>query len=147
MLKDLKEIAQNVSKLESAFATGYIVNATVNESSPSFTENKAEVETLIRNALARYDADKTGMFDYALETSGGAVASTRCTETYVSRTAAYTLFGIPLWYPSNNPRVAIQPGTLPGECWAFKGSAGYLVIQLSKPVRPTAVSVEHITRA
>ena len=36
-----------------------------------------EVERMIRSALIRYDADKTGSFDYALETSGGSVISTR----------------------------------------------------------------------
>ena len=37
----------------------------------------SEVEKMIRTALIRYDADKTGSFDYALETSGGSVISTR----------------------------------------------------------------------
>ena len=59
----------------------------------------------------------------------------------------YSIFGIPLWYPSNNPRTVIQPGVLPGECWAFKGSAGFIVIQLSEPVLPTQFSVEHISKS
>ena len=29
----------------------------------------------------------SGMFDYALETAGGSVISTRCTETFVKKTA------------------------------------------------------------
>ena len=107
---------------------------------------RGEINSLIQAALIQYDADKTGMFDYALETAGGSVISTRCTETFVTKTAMYTLFGIPIWYPSNNPRTAIQPGMMPGECWAFKGSTGYLVIQLSMPMRPTRFSLEHIPR-
>ena len=35
----------------------------------------------------------------------------------------------------------------PGQCWAFKGTQGYLVLQLSTAVKPTAFSMEHIPRA
>lgn len=31
----------------------------------------------MKKALARYDADKTGLFDYALESAGGSILSTR----------------------------------------------------------------------
>ena len=106
-----------------------------------------DVAKLVENALIQYDADKTGLFDFALETAGGSVVSTRCTETYVQKSGMYSLFGIPIWYPSNNPRTIIQPGVLPGECWAFKGSAGYIVIQLSEPIRPNQFSLEHISKS
>ena len=32
----------------------------------------------------------------------------------------------------------------PGECWAFNGSEGYLVVQLSAAITVTEVSIEHI---
>ena len=35
----------------------------------------------------------------------------------------------------------------PGNCWAFKGSEGYLVIQLSGMIKPTAFSMEHIPKS
>ena len=59
--------------------------------------------------------------------------------------------GVPLWLPniwgpSTNPRTAIQPGVMPGECWAFKGSEGFLVIKLSMPMKPTRFSLEHIPK-
>jgi SUN domain-containing protein 1/2 len=107
---------------------------------------RTEVRQLVHTHLIQYDADKTGLFDYAMETAGASVVNTRCTETYTRKTAAYSLFGIPLWFPFNNPRTAIQPGVLPGECWAFKGTQGFLVIELSRPMRPTQFSMEHIPR-
>lgn len=106
-----------------------------------------DVALIVQNALIQYDADKTGLFDFALETAGGSVISTRCTETYVQKSGMYSLFGIPIWYPSNNPRTIIQPGVLPGECWAFKGSSGYIVIQLSEPILPNQFSLEHISKS
>ena len=35
----------------------------------------------------------------------------------------------------------------PGQCWAFKGTEGYLVIQLSGWIIPTAFTMEHIPKA
>ncbi|KAG7239548.1 hypothetical protein INR49_028786 [Caranx melampygus] len=71
-------------------------------------------------------ADK--MADFALETQGASVISTRCSETYRIRSACVTLFGFPLWYPSESPRTVIQgyPVLLPGKCWAFHGVQGTL---------------------
>ena len=118
-----------------------------NGSDPMNCLSREDVMLIVKNALIQYDADKTGMFDYALETAGGSVISTRCTETYVQKTAMYSIFGIPIWYPSNNPRTVIQPGVQPGECWAFKGSTGFIVIRLSDAVRPTRFSMEHISKS
>ncbi|KAF0037051.1 hypothetical protein F2P81_009925 [Scophthalmus maximus] len=91
-------------------------------------------------------ADK--MADFALETQGASVISTRCSETYHIRSACVTLFGFPLWYPSESPRTVIQgyPVLLPGKCWAFNGVQGTLVISLSHPVRITHVTLDHLPR-
>lgn len=88
--------------------------------------NEDAVRRLIVGALKVYDADKTGLSDYALESAGGQVLSTRCTENYHTKSAQISVFGIPLWYPSNTPRTAIQPNVLPGNCWAFQGFPGFL---------------------
>lgn len=85
-----------------------------------------EIRRIVKSVLAIYDADKTGMVDYALESAGGQILSTRCTESYQTKTAQISILGIPLWYPSNTPRIAISPNVQPGECWAFAGFPGYL---------------------
>ncbi|XP_059188918.1 uncharacterized protein LOC131971449 isoform X2 [Centropristis striata] len=91
-------------------------------------------------------ADK--MPDFALETQGASVISTRCSETYRIRSACVTLFGFPLWYPSESPRTVIQgyPVLLPGKCWAFHGVQGTLVISLSHPITLTHVTLDHLPR-
>ncbi|KAE8300510.1 SUN domain-containing protein 1 Protein unc-84-like protein A Sad1/unc-84 protein-like 1 [Larimichthys crocea] len=91
-------------------------------------------------------ADK--MPDFALETQGASVISTRCSETYRIRSACMTLFGFPLWYPSESPRTVIQgyPVLLPGKCWAFHGVQGTLVISLSHPIKITHVTLDHLPR-
>ncbi|XP_028316818.1 uncharacterized protein LOC114471981 isoform X2 [Gouania willdenowi] len=88
------------------------------------------------------------MPDFTLESQGGSVISTRCSETYRSQSACVTLFGFPLWYPSESPRTVIQghPVLLPGKCWAFHGVQGTLVISLSHPVSITHVTLDHLPR-
>nr|XP_057934764.1 uncharacterized protein LOC131132802 isoform X2 [Doryrhamphus excisus] len=88
------------------------------------------------------------MADFALETQGASVVSTRCSDTYRTRSACVTLFGFPLWYPTESPRTVIQghPVMLPGKCWAFHGVQGTLVIALSHPIRITHVTLDHVPR-
>uniref|UniRef100_A0A8C3KUZ6 Sad1 and UNC84 domain containing 2 n=1 Tax=Calidris pygmaea TaxID=425635 RepID=A0A8C3KUZ6_9CHAR len=105
-----------------------------------------QVHLIVDQALKRYSEDRVGMVDYALESAGASVINTRCSETY--RTwKALSLFGIPLWYHSQSPRVILQPDVNPGNCWAFRGSLGFVIIRLSSIIRPTAVTLEHIPKA
>uniref|UniRef100_A0A8B9DT50 Sad1 and UNC84 domain containing 2 n=1 Tax=Anser cygnoides TaxID=8845 RepID=A0A8B9DT50_ANSCY len=106
-----------------------------------------QVHLIVDQALKRYSEDRVGMVDYALESAGASVINTRCSETYETRTALLSLFGIPLWYHSQSPRVILQPDVNPGNCWAFRGSQGFAVIRLSSLIRPTAVTLEHVPRA
>ncbi|XP_044193548.1 SUN domain-containing protein 1-like isoform X6 [Thunnus albacares] len=106
-----------------------------------------EVHMIVKNALRLFSQDRTGMADYALESGGGSVLSTRCSETYETKAALLSLFGVPLWYFSQSPRAVIQPDVHPGNCWAFRGSTGFLVIRLSMTILPTAFSLEHIPKS
>ncbi|KAL5286601.1 NCAPG family protein [Megaselia abdita] len=106
-----------------------------------------EIRRIVKSVLAIYDADKTGMVDYALESAGGQILSTRCTESYQTKTAQISVLGIPLWYPSNTPRIAISPNVQPGECWAFSGFPGYLVLRLNSFVHVTGFTMEHIPKS
>ncbi|KAG8436365.1 hypothetical protein GDO86_007458 [Hymenochirus boettgeri] len=109
--------------------------------------SREEVNEIVNRALQRYSEDRIGLVDYALESSGASVINTRCSETYETKTALLSLFGIPLWYQSQSPRVILQPDLNPGNCWAFRGSQGYAVIRLSSSIRPTAVTLDHIPRS
>ncbi|XP_046709597.1 SUN domain-containing protein 1 isoform X10 [Silurus meridionalis] len=108
--------------------------------------SEEDVQLIVQNALKLYSEDRIGLVDYALESGGGSILSTRCSETYETKTALMSLFGFPLWYFSQSPRAVIQPDVHPGNCWAFKGSTGYLVIRLCVKIVPTAFSLEHIPK-
>lgn len=142
----------------------------------SSDKNKADIKmcyiyTTFHKTVVLYNTNLS--FVYGI--SGGSILSTRCSETYETKTALMSLFGLPLWYFSQSPRVVIQvsarralrgnniewlnvgsfkvcvfsfsqPDVYPGNCWAFKGSQGYLVIRLSMRILPTSFCVEHIPK-
>uniref|UniRef100_A0A0F7Z2L8 SUN domain-containing protein 1 n=1 Tax=Crotalus adamanteus TaxID=8729 RepID=A0A0F7Z2L8_CROAD len=150
LLQDLEmQILRNITlqrSVTNSKVTTEIVTNAVNEAGiVGITEAQAQV--IINNALRLYSQDKTGIVDFALESGGGSILSTRCSETYETKTALLSLFGIPLWYFSQSPRVVIQPDMYPGNCWAFKGSQGYLVIRLSMMIYPTSFCLEHIPKS
>ncbi|KAM9598892.1 SUN domain-containing protein 1 isoform 8-T17 [Morphnus guianensis] len=149
LLRDLElQILQNItlhmSVTNQKLTSEVVTNAVTNAGISGITEAQAQI--IVNNALKLYSQDKTGMVDFALESGGGSILSTRCSETYETKTALISLFGIPLWYFSQSPRVVIQPDMYPGNCWAFKGSQGYLVVRLSMKIYPTAFTVEHIPK-
>ncbi|XP_067225554.1 SUN domain-containing protein 1 isoform X5 [Chanodichthys erythropterus] len=109
--------------------------------------SEEHVQLIVNNAMKLYSEDRTGLVDYALESGGGSIISTRCSESFNTKTALLSLFGLPLWYFSQSPRVVIQPDVHPGNCWAFKGSYGYLVIGLSMKIVPTAFSLDHVPKS
>ncbi|XP_071976567.1 SUN domain-containing protein 1 isoform X8 [Engystomops pustulosus] len=143
-LRLLRNISQQVS-ITGKIPTSQMMEETVRGSIAGITEQEARV--IVNNALKLYSQDRTGMVDFALESGGGSILGTRCTETYETKTALVSLFGIPLWYLSQSPRVVIQPDMYPGNCWAFKGAQGYLVVRLSMEIFPTAFSLEHIPKS
>lgn len=104
------------------------------------------IHKIVKNVLKIYDADRTGLVDYALESMGGQVLTTRCTENYQSGKAVVSVLGIPLWYPVNSPRTVITPELNPGQCWAFQNFPGFLVIKLSHFVKIDAFSMEHVSK-
>ncbi|GAB1290385.1 SUN domain-containing protein 1 [Apodemus speciosus] len=143
-LKLLQNITHHITVTGQAPTSEAIVSAVSQAGISGITEAQAHV--IVNNALKLYSQDKTGMVDFALESGGGSILSTRCSETYETKTALLSLFGVPLWYFSQSPRVVIQPDIYPGNCWAFKGSQGYLVVRLSMKIYPTTFTMEHIPK-
>uniref|UniRef100_A0A8C2Q3E7 Zgc:152977 n=1 Tax=Cyprinus carpio TaxID=7962 RepID=A0A8C2Q3E7_CYPCA len=123
------------------------ITQTVRQATGEAGLSEEHVQLIVNNAMKLYSEDRTGLVDYALESGGGSIISTRCSESFDTKTALLSLFGLPLWYFSQSPRVVIQPDVHPGNCWAFKGSQGYLVIGLSMKIVPTAFSLDHMPKS
>ncbi|XP_043945617.1 SUN domain-containing protein 1 isoform X2 [Protopterus annectens] len=143
-MRILKNISFYRTHLRDVPAVSVVTDSAASVGLAGITEQQAHM--IVNNALKLYSQDRTGMVDYAMESGGGSVLSTRCSETYETKTALMSLFGVPLWYFSQSPRVVIQPEVYPGNCWAFKGSQGYLVVRLSMMIFPSAFTLEHIPK-
>ncbi|XP_025112557.1 sun domain-containing protein 1-like isoform X2 [Pomacea canaliculata] len=143
--RQLRLLTADITERLSSSMENHRTNIVMPPGSKTLSEDA--VKLIVEDALLKYSSDRTGLPDYALESGGGSVISTRCSETYYKKTALVSIFGIPLWYTSNSPRTVIQPDVHAGQCWAFKGESGYLVIQLAVPIRPTAFSLEHIPKS
>ncbi|KAI3365536.1 hypothetical protein L3Q82_010608 [Scortum barcoo] len=89
--------------------------------------------------------------NFALESQGARVLHDLSSETYFPQENVKTLWDrICYWLNlSKARRRAIQGHSLlhPGQCWAFSGDRGHLVISLSHPVSITHVTIGHIAKS
>ncbi|XP_014489335.1 PREDICTED: SUN domain-containing protein 1-like isoform X4 [Dinoponera quadriceps] len=141
-----KNITENVLRSCSIEAQAVLNN----DSSDSSTRISEEhVRKIVKDILRIYDADRTGKVDYALESAGGEIISTRNTQGYDVKSKVISILGFPLYYRccNNNPRTVIQMNVMqPGICWAFQNFPGYLLIRLRSIIYVTGFTLEHIPR-
>ncbi|XP_050825482.1 SUN domain-containing protein 2-like [Gopherus flavomarginatus] len=80
--------------------------------------------------------------DFALKSLGASVV--KYSESY--KTGAHIcIFGL-CWEYSRSPDVILQRDNTPGNCWALRGSRGYVVVKLSRVIHPLAVTLDHIAK-
>eukprot|EP00092_Neocalanus_flemingeri_P039670 GFUD01043202.1.p1 GENE.GFUD01043202.1~~GFUD01043202.1.p1 ORF type:complete len:675 (+),score=266.97 GFUD01043202.1:78-2102(+) len=103
-----------------------------------------QVSALLESHLSLFSADRTGQVDWASLAVGGSIISTPHTTTHPTPGQVLSLLGIPIWQHSTSPRQIIQPHAGSGQCWAFSGQSGQVVLQLGEVVRVTGVTIEHI---
>ncbi|XP_073967427.1 SUN domain-containing protein 1-like isoform X2 [Choristoneura fumiferana] len=95
--------------------------------------------------LADYDRQ---LGDYALESAGARILDTGDTVGHFmyESPVSWALHLLTSWMcrECQSARAIIQPGALPGQCWAFKGAVGEATIRLLGTIYVTGFSVEHI---
>ncbi|XP_063726326.1 klaroid protein-like isoform X2 [Symsagittifera roscoffensis] len=139
---------QSSSISDSADANFSILSQYLNSYFYNITTTTNQLRTLVREEVHRaLIEDGTGVPDYALESVGGSVVTTRCTETYTQYASVVSIMGIPLWYQTPSPRTVIQPDMHPGNCWPFTGSNGQIVIRLARRLKVQSVSYQHIPQS
>ena len=114
-------------------------------------ESTNDVKALVDQAVDDFfDGDRVGRFDYALQAAGAKVVPSLTSEPYTPRGA---IIPTKVWHALGldagvgRAADALSSSNEFGRCFAFRGSEGKLTVRLSRPVRPTHFSVEHLHAA
>ncbi|KAG7199545.1 hypothetical protein KM043_014156 [Ampulex compressa] len=143
--EDLARIIQGLITLRGAEA--HISKVNINNDVES-SEMDEHIRKIVKDILKIYDADKTARVDYALESVGGQIISTRCTQRYDTMSRAFKILGFTFYHDNNNPQTVIQGNPIkPGTCWAFQDFPGYLLIKLRNSIYVTGFTVEHAPKS
>nr|XP_028568810.1 SUN domain-containing protein 3-like [Podarcis muralis] len=110
-------------------------------------ENKDQVLTTINLAFKKIYEDHVQMADWAQKTIGATIDKDRTSKSYVPESMQNCWFQWLFVSSTNPPDTVLQPDVYPGNCWAFRGSEGQVVIKLPEKIQPTAVTVQHISKA
>ena len=104
MNEEVIKLKENFSKDLLSEVESSIPSARASNSSHTEQHSASDVRRIVREALTKYDADKTGLFDFALESAGGSIVTTKCTEPYQLTSAVMSVWGVPFWWDTNSPR-------------------------------------------
>jgi len=106
-------------------------------------EMMKRIQRLEENASDKTNPEVTEALleDWASEEAGGRVMESS-TGFPPASLPTLTVLGVPIWWSSNLPSLALKMGNLPGQCWAMDGSQGYLLVKLGAPIHISGVSFQ-----
>ncbi|XP_070592983.1 sperm-associated antigen 4 protein-like [Erythrolamprus reginae] len=106
---------------------------------------KKEMIDILNLAFKKIFEDDIQKADWAQKSIGATIDKDRTSKSFDF------LHQENCWFPfissANPPETILQPDVYPGNCWAFSGSEGQVVIKLPEKVRLTAVTAQHISKA
>ncbi|KAJ6669473.1 hypothetical protein lerEdw1_000021 [Lerista edwardsae] len=110
------------------------------------SDDKNRVFALINMAFKKIYEDHVQMADWAQKTIGATIDEDRTSKTFNPEYVKECWFGSFFMSSAKPPDTILQPDVYPGNCWAFEGSEGQVVVKLPEKVQPTAVTVQHISK-
>ncbi|XP_060093154.1 SUN domain-containing protein 3-like [Heteronotia binoei] len=112
-------------------------------------EDKEQVLKMINSAIKKIYEDHVQMSDWAQKSIGATIDKKRTSKTYEHESTLWSCWLIPCFVISSAypPETVLEPAVSPGNCWAFEGSEGQVVIKLPEKIHPMAVTVQHISKA
>ncbi|XP_053155642.1 SUN domain-containing protein 3-like isoform X2 [Hemicordylus capensis] len=109
-------------------------------------DNKNQVLAMINLAFKKIYEDHVQMADWAQKTIGATIDTDRSSKTYEPENAYNCWFSSWFMSSAKPPDTILQPDVYPGNCWAFQGSEGHVVVKLPERIQPVAVTVQHISK-
>jgi len=104
-------------------------------------ERMEELATELKDDQENSGVTEAPLEDWASEEAGGRVVESSAGFPPASL-PTLTVLGLPIWWSSNLPSLALRMGNLPGQCWAMEGSQGYLLVRLGAAIHISGVSFQ-----
>lgn len=111
----------------------------------SLDEIRTYAREMIEKEIEKHAADGLGRVDYALA-SGGAMVVKHSEPYMVGRGSNWFLLAAKNGVHSNADKMLKPSFGEPGQCFALKGSIGFVQIRLRTAIIPEAVTLEHVAK-
>ncbi|XP_020854182.1 sperm-associated antigen 4 protein isoform X2 [Phascolarctos cinereus] len=106
----------------------------------SIQVSSSEVAQLV---FQRLNEDFVQKPDYALSSVGASIDLDKTSHDYEDRGTAYFWNRFSFWNYAKPPTVILEPDVFPGNCWAFQGAKGQVVIRLPGLVQLSDITLQY----
>uniref|UniRef100_A0A7N4NVD1 Sperm associated antigen 4 n=1 Tax=Sarcophilus harrisii TaxID=9305 RepID=A0A7N4NVD1_SARHA len=103
----------------------------------------ANSERVAQLVFQRLNEDFVQKPDYALSSVGASIDLDKTSHDYEDRDTAYFWNRFSFWNYAKPPTVILEPDVFPGNCWAFQGAKGQVVIRLPGRVQLSDITLQH----
>ncbi|CAK6447631.1 unnamed protein product [Pipistrellus nathusii] len=103
----------------------------------------ANSERVAKLVFQRLNEDFVRKPDYALSSVGASIDLEKTSRDYEDENSAYFWNRFSFWNYARPPMVILEPDVFPGNCWAFEGDQGQVVIRLPGRVQLSDITLQH----
>ncbi|XP_045430237.1 sperm-associated antigen 4 protein isoform X10 [Pipistrellus kuhlii] len=103
----------------------------------------ANSERVAKLVFQRLNEDFVRKPDYALSSVGASIDLEKTSRDYEDQNGAYFWNRFSFWNYARPPMVILEPDVFPGNCWAFEGDQGQVVIRLPGRVQLSDITLQH----
>ncbi|XP_021562833.1 sperm-associated antigen 4 protein [Carlito syrichta] len=103
----------------------------------------ANSERVAKLVFQRLNEDFVQKPDYALSSVGASIDLEKTSHDYEDTNIAYFWNRFSFWNYARPPTVILEPDVFPGNCWAFQGNQGQVVIRLPGRVQLSDITLQH----
>ncbi|XP_021496157.1 sperm-associated antigen 4 protein [Meriones unguiculatus] len=100
-------------------------------------------ERVAKLVFQRLNEDFVRKPDYALSSVGASIDLEKTSSDYEDTNTAYFWNRLSFWNYARPPSVILEPDVFPGNCWAFEGDQGQVVIRLPGHVQLSDITLQH----
>ncbi|KAL0557116.1 hypothetical protein IC582_005634 [Cucumis melo] len=120
-------------------------NGEFDERFANLDEIRASAREMIEREIQKHAADGLGRVDYAVASGGAMVV--KHSDPYRGRTSNWFSKNVRNGVHSDADKLLKPSFGEPGQCFALKGSSGFVQIKLRAAIVPEAITLEHVAKS